>query len=369
MKRIVPGLFLLLFFSFLFTTCDQEPLFWDIAHEYPPIEPSIKGSPSRIAAVTYSDSTRLYVSNGEIWEWNITESLHPNWQNIGTPGGKIKTVAGTNGYLFSLDRDGTIRKFDGSAWSPSPIDGISGTPEQIFGVGNYLFAGSLTGKVAEKDGYSIFAMNASGSSMTEIKPDTGLLMGAAENGGTYYLGTMRDGIFSTNGSSPGSPVSGTEGVSIIGLVKHEGTIVAVTTGSRILYGGASFSEFASYSGVYFSGAVASWEDKDGNRLLLLGLQRNNSSFGYGYREVNWDDKSIRTPGEREISSVEKGSQYTSAIGNHAVTALYAVPPDSPADKADTEDRPIVFASTQKGGFWSYRIRKETPQWNGEDNSY
>jgi len=378
MKRIIPGLVLLL--SALFTACDQEPLFWIIAHEYPPIEPIIEGSPSQIAAVTYADSSKaLYVSNGDIWEWNVSASPHPNWHKMGNPpGGKIKTVAAAGEYLFSLERDtGIIRKFNGSVWSD--VGGIVGTPEQIYGAGDYLFAGSRIGYPGASYGYSILAMDASSSSMTSIQSGTGLLQGAATDGATYYLGTMGGGIFATSDptSSSGSVVSGTETYSIVGLIAHGTEIVAVTTRSQVVYlDGASFTEFASFNGTQFSGAMASWEDGDGNRLLLLGLKNSNGSFGFGYRELCWRDggtfiekKDLYTPGgEGEFSSVEQDLQYISAIGNHAVNALYVLPHDSPAIKADNIGRPIVLASTQNNGFWSYRVRGNRAQWNGEDNS-
>jgi len=391
MKRIVSGLCLLL--SFLFIACDQEPLFWDISQEYPPIEPIIKGAPSRIVTVEYTDSnaptgkaTVLYVTNGTVWEWDTSTSSNPNWRKMTTqPGGKIKTLAAADEYLFSLDNNGNIRRFDGLEWLS--ISKPAGTPEQLFGAGKYLFVGSLTGARGEKDGYSIFAMDVTSDppNMTSIKSGTGLLAGAAENGGMYYLGIRGEGILSTSNPTSSledsTAVPGTETFSIIGLIEHGGIVVAVTTGRQILYSsGGSFASLGASTTFYFSGAMASWKNSDGDLLLLLGLQRTSGSFGYGYRELMWKsgeafdtNKRLYTPGEDRgstnpyISSVQQGSQYTSAIGNHVVTALYAVPP-SLANPADEGERPIVFASTQKNGLWSYRIRKEEAQWNGEDNS-
>jgi len=381
MKRIMPGLLLLL--SSLFIACDQEPLFWIIAHEYPPIEPLIEGSPSRIAEVTYPNSdpdlvrTVLYVTNGEIWEWNVSASPHPNWSNIGSPGGKIKTVAATDGHLFSLDWDGNIRKFDGSVWSS--VGGISGKPEQIFGAGACLFAGSRTGTAGAKDGYCILAMNSTDTTMKSIRSGTGLLMGAAEQGGAYYLGTRGDGILLTTSPTSdlaGSAVSGTVDAIFSGLIKHGDQIVGVTRNQVMYLNGGIFVELASYSSTEFSGAMASWENSDGDRLLLLGLQRSSGSFGYGYRELIWKageslntNQNLYPPGEGGVSSVEQDLQYISAIGNHVVNALYVVPFDSSANKADDKGRPIVLASTQKNGLWSYRTRSGRAQWNGEDNSY
>jgi len=376
MKRLY-GLVLLL--SFLIIACDQEPLFWDIAHEYPPIEALIKGSPSRIAAVEYSNPdpdlkrTVLYVSNGDIWEWDISASPdHPAWAKMAIqPDGKIKTLAAIGEVLFSLDWNGNIKKWGGQAWSS--VDGISGRPEQIFGAGDCLFAGSLAGTPGTKTGYCILAMGVNDNTMIQIKSDTGLLMGAAENGGVFFLGTRGDGILLTSSPTVPSPayVYGEGDSSIIGLIEHSGIIVAITTGRQIVYGGAGgFAEFVPSNSADLSGAMASWENSNGDQLLLLGLQRSSGSFGYGYRELIWDNRSLYAPGgEGAFSSVEKNLQYISAIGNHAVHALYAIPASvTAAGKADDMGRPIVFASTQKSGLWSYRTRGGQAQWNGEDNS-
>jgi hypothetical protein len=373
MKRYISGL---VFLCIFFTACDQEPLFWDIAHEYPPIKPLIEGAPSRIVSATYPPLSKnnpvLYVSNGEIWQCDTNTDAA--WRKMyPQPGGKIKTLAAGNGYLFSLGWDGRIRKWDGTAWS-GPLSGIIGTPEQIFGVENYLFAGALTGTAGAPDGYCIMAMEVTDSVMTPIQRGTGLLSGAVFDGSDYFLGTIGDGVYIT-GSTPTSPlfapINGTSGLSIIGLAKHGNDLTAVTTRRQILcYNSGRFDLFASPS-VDFSGAMTSWQDSDGNRLLLLGLLNSSGSFGYGYRELLWENGRFSVPGEAEISSVKQGGQYNSAIGNYGVTAIYVLPYGiRPAD--DNEDngykRPIVYASTVKNGLWSYRTRNGIAQWNGEDNS-
>jgi len=374
MKRYFSGLFIICLF---FTACDQEPLFWDIAHEYPPIEPIIQGSPSRIVAATYpspdpsqsKEKPVLYVSNGEIWQCDTNTDDLPMWQIMSPqPRGKIKTLAAPlEGYLFSLDWDGNIRKWDGTEWS-LPLKETEGKPEQIFGAGNFLFAGARTGEPGTANGYCILAMEAQNSAMTmkKIKENTGLLSGAVYDGGDYFLGTQGGGIYKTNTPTvllPDPPL--TEGSSIIGIIKHDDKIVAITTQREIMY--YKDKDFIIYTvpGFDFSGAIASWE-YDGKHLLLLGLLNKSGSFGYGYRELMWDG-GISVPGETEISSVERGSQFTSAIGNYGVAALYVLPPNI-TYKADNDERPVVYASTVKNGLWSYRRRGGRAQWNGEDNS-
>jgi len=370
MKRYIPGLVVLCIF---FAACDQEPLFWDIAHEYPPIKPIIGGAPSIIVAVTYplQSNPVLYVSNGEVWEYD-TNTDDPVWRKMSPqPGGKIKTLAATEGYLFSLDWDGKIRRWNGTVWDgPLSLSGISGKPEQIFGAKEGLFAGALTGTPGTSNGYCILAMSETGNSMTVIKAETGLLFGAVYGESNYFIGTRGDGIYMTN--APGSQLitpdlNGTSELSIAGLIIHNGKIVAVTTKRQIIYYDSNvFVPFLS-PGVNFSGAMASWEDNNGKRLLLLGLLNSSGSFGYGYRELDWDTRQLNVPGVVGNSSVKQGSEYTSAIGNCAVTALYVLPP-SVTYKADEDKRPVVFASTVTNGLWSYRTRGGIAQWNGENNS-
>jgi hypothetical protein len=368
MKRYISGLFLLCIF---FTACDQEPLFWDIAHEYPPIRPIIEGAPSRIVSLTKTNPV-LYVNNRHnIWEFD-TNTNDAVWHLFPRPPvDKIKTLATTVGYLFALDWDGNIRKWNGMAWS-EPLAGIFGKPEQIFGAGNYLFAGALTGTAGTSNGYCIMAMEETNSVISKIKENTGLLFGADYNGSNYFLATRGDGIYITGTplSSLSTPAVGTFGLSIAGLIAHNSHIVAVTTGRQIIYyDGSNFVHLTS-TGFDFSGAMASWKNKNGDYLLLLGLQNSSGSFGYGYRELVWDSPGdtplIKVPGEPGVSSVEPGFQYTSAIGKYALTALFVLPVDI-LDSNDNENRPIVYASTVKDGLWSYRTRGGIAQWNGEDN--
>ncbi|MDR1144436.1 MAG: hypothetical protein LBK77_09515, partial [Spirochaetaceae bacterium] len=125
--------------------CDQEPLFWDISQEYPPIEPLIKGSPSQIVEC----GGNLYVSNGDMWEYTPTPG---NWHRMDQPGAQIKVVAAANNRLFALSWAGTIYERTGSGWkNHDTVDNA----EQLFGAGNYLFIGARTGTAGAPDGYKV----------------------------------------------------------------------------------------------------------------------------------------------------------------------------------------------------------------------
>jgi hypothetical protein len=370
----------------LLAACDQEPLFWDIAHEIPPIEAMIDPAYNIVANNSDPAKPVLYVASEDVWTWDTndwdTDVRKPAWKKMSPqPGGKIRMAAVTGTTLFSLDWNGTIKKFDGTNWSGVTVP--AGKAERIYGAGNYVFAGCLTGTPGTKDGYSIFAIDASGSvAPAPIKSGTGLLSGAAQSG-AYYLGTIGKGILQTNGTSEAASVTVYEikdgntnpietPAIIIGLINHDGTIVAITSARQLLYENTGgFTLLASYS-AYFSGAMASWKNENGDRLLLLGLFRSSGNFRYGYREIIWEkekditfNKSLSIPGEDILSSVKQDYQYTSGISNHVVVGLYALPYNFSADE---KDRPIVYACTQKFGLWAYRTRRGAAQWNGEDNS-
>jgi hypothetical protein len=361
MRNGKPLLIFALLVGGLVINCTQEPLFYDIANEIPPIEPIIGGGPSRIVEL----GGNLYVANGSVWEYDGNW-----WYTIDQPPGHIKAVASTGGELFALNRDGALYRRNGSIWDNV---GAPPTTEQIFGANGYLFAGVRTGTAGTANGYSILSMSDSGTALSPIQDNTGLLTGAVYLSGQYFLGTKGQGIYRTNNPPSSSTIQYLSGSLILGLINHGTTILAVMVNSSdncTVLRLDSSGDFVS-TGVSggFSGALASWTDNNNNSsLLLLGLQRSSGSYGYGYRELEVNNSGVplsglRIPGESTPSSVILDYQYTNAIGQHAVNALHVV-----AGSSDGEGRPIIFASTQKDGLWSYCSRGGQPQWNGEDNS-
>ncbi|MDR2144169.1 MAG: hypothetical protein LBP29_07350 [Treponema sp.] len=111
--------------------------------------------------------------------------------------------------------------------------------------------------------------------------------------------------------------------------------------------------------------------------ILLGLLDGSGTFAYGYRELDLNGGNVSATGvfvpgntapaagTERTTSIDPGSRETSAIGKHPVNSLYVIPLSNSGDR---ESRPIIVASTQKEGLWSYRVRRDVPQWNGEDNS-
>lgn len=108
-------------------------------------------------------------------------------------------------------------------------------------------------------------------------------------------------------------------------------------------------------------------------ILLLGIAAGGSgTFRCGYRELS-PGGTLHNPGDNGVSiayplgrptSIDPSTKNTAAIGNYPVNALIIIP-DS--DSGDTAGRPVILASTQQNGLWSYRFRRTEPQWNGEND--
>ena len=353
----------------LFMQCDQEPLFWVIANEYPPEPPIIGGAPSKIVAIIGSPSPwegKLYIANRDsVWEYATATKL---WRLLPSqPSGKTKDLAVADNKLFALGMDNKIRMYDGTNWNTEITVPGGTTIEKIFGVDTWLFAGvkSSTGD------YSILSLSVPAgvpsSTWTPLTGPDALLMGVARKGlNDYYLGTLGDGLYSSNGSTA-SAVAGFEDEEIIGLAVHGSDLFTVHP-KKIRRMGVT----APIAIGNFTGAITVWNASNdpllGDPLLLVGLLRSSGSFGYGYREIVISDpaKGLLNPGRDDIAfstSVKRGSQYISAIGKHVVYHLWVLEDST----ADDEGRPIIFASTSKEGLWSYRKRGTEPQWNGENN--
>ena len=345
----------------LISACTMDPLFWDISNEYPPIEPLIEGAPSPIV----DDGTKLYVSNGMVWEYDHSSSGDKIWKKMPSqPPASIKMVAVASAALYALSWNGNLYQWNGTNWAGVPGD--PGGWERLYGAVDKLFVGTGYGVINSFSG-SFVVVTGTGVD----KPD-GLLTGAAKVSAVYYISTMpkwgpeNAGIF--DASTPAACVRKQSGT-VKGIIASGTSAIAVTT-NLVLYG-ANFANTRS-SGVDFTGGMALWTDGT-DKILLLGLQRGSGSYSYGYREVPLDSSGdITSPGIYEpgdnsggrATSIDPNTRETAAIGKHPVTALAVIPGSNSGDDAG---RPITIASTQKNGLWSYRVRNGSPQWNGEDN--
>ena len=366
-RKYISAAFLLisLFSGFMLAGCDQEALFWVIAHELPPIGPVIGGHPSPIVL----SANTLYVSNDVgIWYWDIVpapDPVIPNWTLMyPQPQVRIRDLAVVGTTLFALDFNGTVHVWNGTNWSD--IDG-PGTVQRIFGAGSFLFAGTFDGV----ENYAICSMSVPGTALSERQTVDGLLRGAAQSGGTYVLGTQGDGLYTGSGTSISKNAAFPD--YIMGLTEFAGQIYIVARDRNYPFG--SLYRFGDptnpiNSDLRFTGAISGWEKSPTERLLLLGIQGAGGSFANGYREIQIGSGgsfsgSFAIPGIEEPSSMESGTGNNSAIRSRAINHLYAMP--SSYSSGDDIHRPLIFASTQSGGLWSYRFRNGTAQWNGENN--
>jgi hypothetical protein len=347
---------------FLFSACTQEPLFYYIALEYPPIAPIIEGAASPIVKF----GNNLYVSNNDIWKCNPAADPPYVWDRIPGPG-RVKTLAVTSGSpekLYALGWGGEIWEVDGVN-SFIHVTTVPGA-QQVYGANATLFIGKAN------ETYYL-----DGSTPRLLANVTGLLMGAVWDGTNYYLGTLGgnmypSGIFSS--TSPSGSFTSVKNANIKGMIKLDnGDVVAVGTG--VIYHGSNFDD-AIY-GPGFSGALALWEHNS-KKMLLLGLEQRTggSIYAYGYRELNLVNGGI-DPGASGIylpgtdsggraTSIDPNLRTNAAIGKYPVNSIYAV---KDSDSLDGTGRPIIFASTQQNGLWSYRHRNNGGiQWNGEDNN-
>lgn len=369
----------LVFPGFFLTTCSQEPLFYYIHLEYPPIEPIIGGAPTEIV----ERGNVVYVANRtSLWKYDMT-TLDPIlnvpiWEPVEPkPSGAILAIAATSADLYVLVEGGTIHKFDGTDWDSTTVH-VSGA-QKIYGANNTLFAG---------DGSAVYVCDFALSKVTKITGTDvpgGLLRGAAWDGTNYYIctanvkGGENTGIFQLDGSI--NVISKYPG-SVKGIIATGSAIVAVTD-NTIIYKNSLVNFDSPIPSASFTGGMALWEWTDSSSIthkkILLGLQRGGGgTFRYGYRELDLDGSGnvvnggVYAPGTtngNRTTSIDPGSTQTSAIGKYPVNALYVVPNTSPnPNSEDNQKRPIIFASTQQNGVWSYRVRRGTPQWNGEDNN-
>jgi hypothetical protein len=380
----IKQLFLPVFLSgIFFAACTQEPLFWYIYGEYPPIDPKIGGAPTEIV----DTGTALYVANrNSLWKYDYNET---KWGSIDKPPGTIKAIAATPNTvppaLYVLIEGGTIHKStdNGANWDPGTS--ISGA-QQIFGAHDRLFAGN---------GSAVYEY----PSTTPISGAGGLLRGAAWDGTTYYICTVKmwdtenTGIFTVSTTTTATKVYPSSGnASVKGIIAAGSTVIAVNSEGQVIYkdSAASTNSFASPgiinpSSVKFTGGMALWKWTDASSVIhqkiLLGLQDGSGTFSYGYRELDLDgsgnvnSSGVFVPGTTtttnntaRTTSIDPGSKETSAIGKYPVTALYVIPSPPGPNSGDADGRPVIVASTLQDGLWSYRARRGDPQWNGEDNS-
>jgi len=384
-KHYIASLFYFILAFFLFTC--KDPVFYAISQEVKPIEPRIKGSPTSFTAY----NNRMYVASG-----NTLYAYNGAWSGEVSPGGNILQIASTNEYLYALcstdrNNDGrtVVRRFDKDNSTWLQLGGILDSYSKlhnIFAAGDILFVLATSFSTTSSEiFYSIICIDGNDTISLLKTPDpndTGELNGAAFNGTSYFLSTLKSGVYIIDKIDDDvlqirKDADGNENnfSGIINLQDSEGTILLIArNGSVFTVKDSVINPERISMGLMATGALAIWREndlQDSNRLLLAGRQESlnysSTSYKYGYMELKLDINGIETgasfvePGINPLSSVRQGEneRYQSTLGKYPVNHLFQVP-------ADIDSNMITFASTQKNGVWSYRDRNSLYQWNSEE---
>jgi hypothetical protein len=363
-----------------FIGCDQYAIFYAVSKEEKLKEPKIPGSLTKIVKTGEDpDTDKLYVSNGKIF---VCEKGSGDWRWSGfsnPPGGDVRDIAvcgtGSTSILYALtinysNGDSAIWKYD-SGWSRIASDSNLGY-QAIYGTDTHLFAALYRGPPSKSgNDYKIVAFNAAGSYQCESSA-TYFLTGAAHpTGSNYYLSTKGAGIFYYSSIPTASPLPLTDKVTgtadsinallVYDLVNYK---IAASSHEGHIYqiSGTTATTSDDKGTLSASGTLALWNNGSA-KLLLVGFKVD--SYRFGYREMDIDASgninfsSFRSPS----TSVNDNESYIATLEKKALNGLMQAPGPTPAG-----DFPLVFASTQKDGLWSFRRGGDENRfiWNRED---
>jgi len=333
----------LFFFFAVLVMCNQDPIFNMVANEVEPKDPLINGSPSKI--VEFGGAA--YVANGNLWSFSGT-----SWSKVSGAPDNARAVStdGTNLYVLSIDGSTT------TVYAKSASGGFSSRGNAGYFIQSIYegYAGALKG-----NSYAILKLDPRLSLFQTISSP---LTGVARKGATDYFATASHGIYYKDGAGSFTRLPGTTGYSsIAGIINANGTIIAVSGKEYILFVKDDNSGvIAQQESTWFTGALALWKRLDSTApdLLLVGIR--TSIYELGYREIRLSDRKFGTPGDTFIpnSSIKNKDEYTSSLARNAVTTFYITDKNGGND----DNHPLIFASTEKDGLWSYRKN----EWNAEE---
>jgi hypothetical protein len=345
-------------------SCNQDPIFYLISKEVAPRDPTINGSPSKMVKTSGTTNYDIYTANGKLWKFSGN-----SWNTVSSPGSvfDVATVGDTL-YIMTLSGvTGTVYKRESGAWTEIANDSGYEHLQSIWGCDNALFASSRSGS----DDYAILQLV--GGNFTAIKTNTRDLTGVAYAGGTYYFATSSNGVYTGTGGGSvtvGGQIPGTTSMRITGIFAYKSTVIAVTLEGVVL--DLSSSPIKGYSKAYsLSGSICLWQRKLGDtssECLLLGVKGGSDNYGYYEMKINngtiaWSGFS--EPGDlKPDSSVDDQDTYRQQLKKHLVKSIMQAPATA---EGSAVGLPVVFASTQKNGLWSYRKDSDNPAgvWNAE----
>jgi hypothetical protein len=362
-------------------SCDQFPIFFQVSKEVKPKKERIPGSPSKIVKAGAGDSEKLFVSNGRIWQaegpdWKWSEiDHHPS-------GGRILDIAvaqwnfgsGTASVLFALSGDGSSATIWGTDLS-RPIDWVKvreGKYQAIYGASLVLFAAVMRDGEPQSDSrnFDVVLVQPPGTPDIMLWEQTNFLSGVVYSGSNYYIATAGSGIRYGDDSGAGTLIQ-MDDKNVVGIIEYAaGKIAAVTnsskTAGRVYQINAADGTVDSKSEEFsrsFTGALGVWEQTARGKLLLAGVRVTNVRFGYNEMTITGDNLSMALtyPGANAPTSISS-DDYTATIEPRAVNSIIQAPGQ------ESKEWPLMFASTQAYGLWSYRYDDSEHRyvWNAED---
>ena len=360
----------------------SEPVFYMISVEPPIKDPKIDGSP--VNFIVFKD--KVYTASGRsIYSYDGT-----SFEKIPSqPGGWILQLAATDSHLYALcfpDSGNTSLKRSSTAGNWEDVTGVTdgyNMLQSVYADKNKVFIG------AEREGNFIILyidealdlkFNALTPGGTKENPEY-LLCGIAYDSVHYYLCTKGNTIFLTpiTGGAVITNSKKVDDAAFTGIINIDNNTILAISRNGYLYNatGADITivpDISIGSDRYSTGALAVWIDPNdpSKKLLLAGRQDSlvytvNSGYTYGYMELELDSGGIKAdrdfvePGRADITSVADNDydRYVSTIGKYPVNHIFQTP-------KSIDPEMTLFASTQKNGVWSYRIRDGIPQWNAEE---
>ena len=381
----------LVFITAILLSCN-DPVFYLISQEVPKIEPLISGAPANFAK---DSGGNIYTASGS----SVFKYKNDSWTKENKPEGRIRQLAITDSFIYAVCDSGNNTPVlkraalsDNLEWSS--VSGINNV-QTIFAIADtlYIHAQIVTGSEIK---YTIYYLK-DGSDFAAFTQQIDLdsraqFLGAAFDGTNYYLCVnsvyfidssieYKNGYF-YSASQDFAANSFCELVSneFMGIIRlGTGNTAAAITRTGELYKAAAKesledSDIIARFGAEeerkerkANGALAIWTNGV-NNLLLAGRQdisySTNTGYTYGYLEVEFDsagnmmEQTFRIPGEAgKISTISKRERYVNSIGKNPVNHIIQAP---------SLDHSLIFASTQKNGVWSYRLRDGDMQWNAEN---
>ncbi|MDR3276203.1 MAG: hypothetical protein LBT11_03160 [Treponema sp.] len=355
----------------LLVSCNQDPVFYYVSQEQPPVDPLVSGHPSKMAGI----GDDMYVANPRgIWKYSSSV-----WSVVSKPSGYVRDIAAAGDYLYALvENDASERLLyrqdmvtsPSTDWQPVS-NGTSYELQSIFGVGTTspvaLFAGGRKQDTGDAAVYAVLYTDTTGNSLSPtaiVSSGTttgdGLLLAAAYFESNYYISVTGGGIQYSSAASLASPTTvddSADAGDFIAFAQVGSNLVATASNGTIWQipnSGTPISkeEYA----VVFTPALTVWKNSSSTETLLL-IGRGNASSAtylfYGYYELpisaggldfTSDLLDPGDPGDEETSTItnDKQAAYDISLGIRSLTSIFQASDGT------------VFASTQQKGLWSLR---------------